>query len=648
MDIRTEPSNDLSRQKYVPFETPWISASGAAWTPLANPDVGRVRYAPNGRVIYLSRGEHRFGYAVCLACGRAASETGIKGTAEGIMPTAIRGSEDQGHRRLRGGKGDGESSICEGSHRDYAVKRNLQLGGELQTDVFELELRALHDPSIEAAKAAASIAEAFRQAAAEILGIEARELGWETLATNRGGEFRRSIVIYDTADGGAGFVGGLVDVVPDGLRRAREILQCGRNCDAACHACLLSFETQHRVDELDRNAALEFLDDATIAALSVPEELLVLGADTTTELRPLSTAILTALRRDRSAELRIYIGGDAAKWDLADWAFWKHAVRHALDGADVRLVLPAEAAGALDWRAARALARMLIGAGVRYVGQLPGHARLDAGQLIAEVSGRQGSTTWATIDDVAVQPGPLWGIGDGGSPLLRRSDSAALPDLADLDADPETLERPVPGTLHEHLITRELDGPISQLGARVWAVLRSGDAALEAKLASGVALQRVSYSDRYVCSPLVARLLRETLVGLARSTSVDAATFAVDVTTCAPRPRAGAAYLDHDWSSGREQREVLAEVLDGVAATVDVHVVSPADLPHRRGLRLSWADGSSSAVYLDHGLGFLRHATSVRHDFHRSAPQQARAVLALQFQVRSTESRGAVIYSQAN
>src|SRR5690606_10559087 len=110
------------------------------------------------------------------------------------------------HRRLRGGGDKGQP--CEGASGDFGTLRGLRLGGSYQTDVFELHL---NDPQsqvpLDAMTISTSLAVAMRQALATRLGIDPREVGW-ALSRSRGHgiQSRGSIILYDMAFGGAGYV----------------------------------------------------------------------------------------------------------------------------------------------------------------------------------------------------------------------------------------------------------------------------------------------------------------------------------------------------------------------------------------------------------------------------------------------------------
>src|SRR5262249_10233896 len=95
VDLYSETHNDISLQKYVPVEAPWISAQGE-WVPLVNPALGAFRCSSDGSVFHYSSGLGGAGYAVCLECGRAAP------MGYGEDPEETPSVFKRPHKRLRG------------------------------------------------------------------------------------------------------------------------------------------------------------------------------------------------------------------------------------------------------------------------------------------------------------------------------------------------------------------------------------------------------------------------------------------------------------------------------------------------------------------------------------------------------------------
>jgi hypothetical protein len=207
VNIYTEPHNDLSYRKYMPVHKPWITAGQTPWSPLPRPELGRYRFSHEGHIFHQSGGLMGHGYAICLRCGRSASETATGGT----LPFEL-----QDHYRLRGGKERNGQSLCPGNDQQWAIKRNQWLGLGVSTDVFELQLS---DPvsgvPLNSDVAAYSLATALRQALAEELGINDREISCASIPSRTPtNQLARSIVLYDTSTGGAGFVAAAASNLP--------------------------------------------------------------------------------------------------------------------------------------------------------------------------------------------------------------------------------------------------------------------------------------------------------------------------------------------------------------------------------------------------------------------------------------------------
>ena len=247
VDIHHAPHNNVITPTYLPVEAPWISCPTPAWSHVDDPCRSRYRYSDTGHLYHGSRGAHGHGYALCLRCGRAASEIGHP--HETATPTAV----GPGHLRLRGGKDRDGASVCDGE--GFAIQRGLSLGGSRYTDVFELQVEGLEDEVI-----AMSISTALRTAFCRLIGIQEDEVGVTVRqARAEDGSVCQSMFLYDMADGGNGYVGALRDHVAFTLKGAVEVLHCRKECDAACEACLLTFGSQYEAERLDRHRALGFV-----------------------------------------------------------------------------------------------------------------------------------------------------------------------------------------------------------------------------------------------------------------------------------------------------------------------------------------------------------------------------------------------------
>lgn len=255
VDVRAQARNTVEGAAFAPVRAPWISAGTAEWHDLNGSVAARWRQGDEGRILHRATGSAGHGYALCLRCGRTASELGPAGLAP--RPSAM-----ESHRRLRGGNDGLPGGECAGAREEWAVKRNVWLAAESETNVFQLQLDLAGLGNAEdVKKAALSLAVAMRRELCEVLGIEEAEIGCEAVPGRAlSGARTEFITLFDTAVGGAGFVSHAPALLPRLITGARQVLECPRGCDLACHGCLLTADTQYRVRDLDRRIALRALE----------------------------------------------------------------------------------------------------------------------------------------------------------------------------------------------------------------------------------------------------------------------------------------------------------------------------------------------------------------------------------------------------
>ena len=96
-------------------------------------------------------------------------------------------------------------------------------------------------PGLESDGAAWALGAAVRESLARWLGIEPRELGISVAA--RDGKLGRrvpSVYIFDEASGGAGYAPRLLDDIYHVFERAARVLDCPKECEMGCSACVLA------------------------------------------------------------------------------------------------------------------------------------------------------------------------------------------------------------------------------------------------------------------------------------------------------------------------------------------------------------------------------------------------------------------------
>ncbi len=246
VDIRERVTNDFTQRAHQPFGQPTISAGGGKWMGL-RAERGRARHDSDGRVMFLNAGPHDCGFALCLECGRAAAMT-----AEGDLPAEMRA-----HLRLRSGRKQDRTDQCPALQGDYRLQLGLHLGTEIRTDVLEIQLvDATTRRWISVNQVAVTVAIALRRLVAARLGVDEREISFGVGTQASAPDLpRSSIYLFDAADGGAGYAGQALGLIDELLDEIDGALRCPRDCDSACHACLLTYDTDARVADIDRDAA---------------------------------------------------------------------------------------------------------------------------------------------------------------------------------------------------------------------------------------------------------------------------------------------------------------------------------------------------------------------------------------------------------
>lgn len=597
VDTRFEPHDDPSSLGSSPIVPPWVSARTSSWRALPDPRTGRVRSGPDGLVFWFNPGPHGHGYEICLHCGWAAAEAAPDGPGS---------SAD--HLPLRGVPRAPDGKTCTGgvTTGSYAVARHLSLGQEIRTDVCEVQL---YDCSTR--QAALAIALALREVAARRLGIDADEMGFAAPpGVHPDGAPNFSAVVFDRASGGAGFSSVLAHDPVGALTEAKALLDCvgiGRCGDpqavAACPRCVLGADSQHSADDTDRKAAFELLS-RLLPRLALPPDAMLFGPGTAYETSPLPEAISQRLLRDSQATLVVPLTGEPAEWDLTAWPLTPILERWGMRGRQ-----PAVLVNLAKLIAADAVTRRQVALWSERTHVVLKEAAPDPDWLAA-VTGAGGATAWASTGRAATEVGGAWAT-TSEAPLVRGT--IAMPVLGPTIVAEGLLATTVQEALIE--IGTECDGTASGFGARLKGMVQARSADLAALFAGP--LEELVYSDRYLFSPLTARLVAELVRGFCGPDTV------VKVRTLPARrdarePRRGTRIQD-DWVDLSVRNLVLEQTLTDTAPGARLELA--ADIPHRRRLDFK-AKGGAGTIYLDQGVGSWRTASRVFFDHDRSIAAQ--------------------------
>ncbi len=255
---RRRPHTGYESLGHVPYEPPKISASGGEWTAFPSAPACRWRASHSGQLLTMGSGALGNGYALCLDCGRAQSET-----RDRLLPRALgkhKPLAPVGEDRLRG-------KFCTGGFvHPERIQREVLLVHDCRTSVFELQL-----PPGTSRPPALALAAGLREALVRRLGAEPREVGLTASPTKGPAKDHRiSAFVFDRAAGGAGFATRLAepDWLAHCLRRAARRLDCREDCAAGCPACILRPDLNHE-EHIDRPGGLGFAEGLS-ACLPTP------------------------------------------------------------------------------------------------------------------------------------------------------------------------------------------------------------------------------------------------------------------------------------------------------------------------------------------------------------------------------------------
>ncbi|MBF0400592.1 MAG: DUF1998 domain-containing protein [Magnetococcales bacterium] len=611
---RQPPHTGYENLGHMPYEMPRLSAAGVSWQSLPDPDAGRIRADPGGQVITLGSGPQGMGYALCLVCGRAEAETKETQISTSPPPAVIR--QHKPLAEARGAKLVG--GMCPGGYTEpQRIQRHVYLIHTTRTDVFELQLLR------EATRAAGlALASALREALAERLGTEAREIGLAVGSSlGPGNDSRVSAFLYDRASGGAGLVSRLAEAEWFNvcLTRATEWLACPEDCDHGCPACILRPDLNFGDEELDRKKGL-VIARSLCDRLVLPESLQLFGPETKQLELPLTEWLARKRRGGGLSSVTLYMHGNLDEWELADWPVAGLFARMKETGVAVKLVL---ASGAITDKAME-LAQKLD------LHRLTTHALLAHSQTLPMVRGipvlavvSLANRQIAIVAPAAIEavPGPCWGRGADAALVY-----GPVPDLPVARAVlSDRLVALSGGNARLIRAGKQLDGPSTAFGRRFWALLATESPLTMAAIrAHGV--RAATYTDRYLFTPFNLRLLADVISAIPGEKSEIA--LSVAIARLDRREQQGWAIF-HPFAEDAMRRAVLEALLPGIR----VDIRSKASLPHARTFEISLNDGREVKILLDQGFGAWRAEGTPRHDFRAEPAQQARTLKSLVFEI---------------
>ena len=602
VDPRDHAHADTDTLSYVPSQDARVSTRFSVWQNLPNPELGRFRSSREGLVYYSNRGgQGGFGYAICLQCGRAEADSDNRSLSS--PPPAL-----VEHKPLRYRKGQ---ELCAGNNKPFSIKRNIALGLEITTDVFELQPQ--HPLNRAGANA---LVIALREALAQELGVEAEEMGFAVgQSYNALNAQTVSLFLYDRASGGAGFAVSFGHLIRPVINRAEQILNCVTpGCERACAACVLTTDAPSGKDELNRTAALKFLR----AHLQFSDELGV--DDRFIEHASISFTLLDEidreLRRSPCAPLTVYLPERTNLANLVDWPLATQLLEWRRRGHETLLAMTPHDLSRLNAAEKLVLRDFAVQHSVRLI-KAESLIFTNGARLLSMIRGEeQVGHMWATRETDTCMPGPNWGF-PSRYPIAQGSSSITVP------GSPVSLDTLLPPSGAQLVpIGPELDGDLATFGTRAAKLI------VELLSRGGMwphsAVKQVLYRDPYVSSPLVARLLTDTIKEIGSQSGATEVSLVVETRPPRPSDYHGEAWqVVHNWRDSSDHKKVIE--LFGRQRGVHISLLQK-EVPHGRYLDINFENGATATIVLDQGFGAWvppRHIP-VRFDFSAEPASQVR------------------------
>ncbi len=599
VDFFDDPHNNISQLQYIPVKAPWLNVP-ASWIYLANPAFGMFRASQHSQLFHYSSGANQRGFAICLECGKAEPMLSYPDPSaaanEQYLPAIFR--EKAQHRRLRGGKNDNGENICPGGNNSWKIKQNIHLGHDSLTDAMELVLRdPLSGEFLNDDVTGYSIAVALREAIAASLGIQTEELGCDCHPIRVEGRTARAIRVFDLRSGG--YTTLAAEQLNDANLWQRVIERLDRcNCSHACQHCLLSFDTRFEADRLNRHAALEWINQTWLTGLALPAPLQVFGPHSQAEITTLHEAVERTITQDDSPKtIAVYLLAPAEEWDLAVARRMRHQL-HSWEraGHQVQLHFLESTFESLPTDQKEWLAKLAFnGIGLCLHKSIPALGELT---LNITVQGQQANLAWASNNIDLVAPGHDWDLATAGSQIVR----GCPPDLP-ICRELNTSEL-IPGKSPELIkieIANQLDGSLNGFAGRFWDHLRNESGLLNDIFEGKDRITEVTYTDRYVCSPLVVHHLVNVIheLGVRCSSS-----FVIRVMGRQYQKNDSRTpwQCRHDWLSSQERDEAIRQAFEYCG--LEGEVLSLHSLPHYRQLQLKLHSGKRLTIQFDQGLSY--------------------------------------------
>lgn len=271
---------------------------------------------PNSEILFYNKGNYGYGYIFCPYCGRMESEKKQDDSTNGL----IRHKHLLSDMKCPGGESQGTN-----------LRRHVILVGRYQTDFVEIRFYDESNSLVTDSEMLYSLGIILSRKLTEFLGINDGEIDFGYNNNSH------SIFIYDVALGGAGYSLLFREYKDQILNLAYEALNTC-NCERSCTKCLIDRQSQWYINYINRHKALEWLECERKARIA-PKEITNLISDASFVTSDFATELYQLSRNKDIKSLYVFINNDFENWNYNDFPYNKIFQELKINGLDACFVL---------------------------------------------------------------------------------------------------------------------------------------------------------------------------------------------------------------------------------------------------------------------------------------------------------------------
>ena len=292
-------------------------------------DIRSASEDSTSQILYYNIGNGK-GFCVCTLCGKTAIEYDIATELTQNTPSDFYNNTTITH--------DGEerpyhycitqeykASLGQNFHYRVgdSIKRNIILGGLIQTDYCEIKIRYNNRDIVSDSNILHTLGLTIANVLAKYIGIERKDISFIALAD--------SICLFDTAKGGAGYSKRLNDI--------QTMFTVFDLCKLELEECrfkedILDKSTRQYANKIDIKSTLKWLNDEKEIRDIVPQEILATYSDARV------AQFQEIVERTNGNPITLFVNNQIEQWNYDLWKLRIAKVRRAnIDGLQVNLII---------------------------------------------------------------------------------------------------------------------------------------------------------------------------------------------------------------------------------------------------------------------------------------------------------------------